>query len=159
MLNTDRPDFDHQIDILMAAFGQWQVTPIQREAFWLGLNDCRLSEIAANVAKLCALARKGQPVPRPAELRNVLPASEYRPADPKMDAAFAAAEAFNRRTWDEFLRVDPEMARIELQIAKAGRILARDFEGSPQYAEAVTHDRYARNARVTLMRVRAGLPA
>lgn len=158
MLNTDRPEFKKHLGVLLAAFDR-NLTAEKEEAYWLGLHDIRLSEFVANVAKLCALARKGQSPPKPSELRNVLPASEYQPADPKMDAAFAAAEAFNRRTWDEFLRIDPEMARIELQIAKASRILARDFEGSAQYAETVTHDRNARNARVTLWRNRAGLPA
>lgn len=158
MLNTDRPEFDKHIGVLFAAFDR-NATDERREAYWLGLLDVRLSEIVANVAKLCKLARKGQPVPKPSELRNVLPQSEYQPKDPKQDAAFAAAEAFSARTWDELLRSDPEMGRIELTIASAGRILARDFEGSPHYAEAVTADRNARNARVTLWRNRAGLPA
>src|ERR1700761_2970171 len=92
MLNTDRPEFDKHISVLFAAFDR-NTTEERKEAYWLGLNDVRLSEVVANVTKLCRLARKGQPVPKPSELRNTLPAGEYQNRDPKVDADFATAES------------------------------------------------------------------
>lgn len=153
MLSTDRKEFEQQIDVLLAAFDR-NPTPEKREAYWLGLNDCRLSEIVANVAKLCKLARKGQPPPKPSELRNVQPEREYQTRDPKSEAEIAVAQALNKRAWDNFHLEDSELAAIELRIATAGRILARDHEGSPQYAEARRSDREARDDRSRLWRAR-----
>jgi hypothetical protein len=154
MLSTEREEFNRHLGILFGAFGP-PLTAERKEAYWLGLHDCRLSEIAANVAKLCKLARKGAAVPRPADLRNIAPNDSYRQRDPKLDAEFEAAVARNKRNWDEFHREDPELAAIELRIAVAGRILARDPEGSPQYAEALRADHKARDDRVGIWRERA----
>lgn len=154
MLNTDKTDFYHQLGILFAAYNV-PLTEDRKEAFWYGLHECRLSEITLNVAKLCEVAKKGAPVPRPADLRNVLPDREYQPKDPKIEASFQAAEKFAARTWHEFETTDPELARLDLTIARAGRILARDHEGSPQYAEALQDDRRARDRRADLWRRRA----
>lgn len=154
MLSTDRKEFDHHIDVLMSAFDR-NPTPEKREAYWLGLNDCRLSEIVANVAKLCKLARKGQPPPKPSELRNVLPQGEYQAKDPKAETEIEAAKIRNKHSWEDFHREDPELAAIELRIAVAGRILARDHEGSPQFAEALSEERRSRDDRVRVWRERA----
>lgn len=156
MLNTDKPELKEHLKVLCAAYNV-PLTDEREMAFWYGVHHARLSEVVANIAKLCAAAKKGVPVPRPGDLLNVQPA-DHVGKDAKAEAAGAAAEAMNRRNWDAFLRDDPELARIELRIAVAGRILARDHEGSPQYAEAVTHDRNAREARNALWRNRAGLP-
>lgn len=154
MLSTDRKEFDHHIDVLLAAFDR-NPTPEKREAYWLGLNDRRLSEIVANVAKLCRLARKGQPPPKPSELRNVLPENEYHAKDPKAEAEIEAAKARSKRSWDQLHEEGQELAAIELRIATAGRILARDHEGSAQYAEALREDHRARDDRVRVWRERA----
>lgn len=155
MLSTEKEEFNQHLGTLFAAFDR-PLTAERKEAFWLGLNDCRLSEIAANVAKLCKLARKGQPVPRPSELRNVLPGSEYQAKDPNAEAELKAATARNKRAWDELYERDAKLAAIELRIAAAARILAREHEGSPQFAEALREDREARDDRVRLWRERAG---
>lgn len=154
MLNTDRADFKRHLKVLFAAYTDFPMRDEQEEAYWLGLHHARLSEVVANIAKLCAAAKKGVPVPRPGDLLNVQPV-DRQTKDAKVEAAFAAAEKFSARTWDEFLRNDPELARIDLGIAQVGRILARDHESTPQYAEAARQDQRLRYQRSELWRERA----
>lgn len=155
MLNTDRPDFKRHLKVLFAAYTDFPMRDEQEEAYWLGLHHARLSEVVANIAKLCGCAKKGVPVPRPGDLLNVQPAD--RPTkDARVEAAFESADKFSTRTWDAMMRDDPELARLELGIAQCGRILARDHESTPQYAEALRQDHRLRDQRLSLWRIRAG---
>lgn len=79
-------------------------------------------------------------------------------AEAKADADrryIQSLEVQNVANWEEMRREDPAMFRVELGIARAGRILATDHPGSPQYAEAVREDRYCRDERYRLQELRA----
>lgn len=79
-------------------------------------------------------------------------------AETKADADrrfFQGIDQKNIANWEEMRREDPAMFRVELGIAKSGRILAADHPGSPQYAEAVKEDRYYRDERYRLWELRA----
>lgn len=72
-------------------------------------------------------------------------------------AAFASAVHESVYHWDEFLRQDPELAKLELAIAHCARILATERFSSPQYAQALAEDRRLRDQRYRLYQARTGV--
>lgn len=156
MLLAERSEFDMQIRIVFAAFGRLAKSD-HLEAYWLGLQDAKLSEVARRVEQICKTATKRKAVPLPAELRKALPEREIPQENPQHQTESATALRLNSETWSELEKADPELFGVEIGIARAGRILAADRPSSPAYAEALTQDRQLRDQRLALWRKRAGL--
>lgn len=57
--------------------------------------------------------------------------------------------------WAEYLREDPELARIELGIARCARIMVETSRASPIYDQAVREDRRLRDDLRALQLARA----
>jgi len=55
------------------------------------------------------------------------------------------------RQWAEYLREDPELARLELGIARCARIMVETPMASPIYAAAIAEDRKFRADRRALL--------
>jgi hypothetical protein len=69
----------------------------------------------------------------------------------KPDPRFAFAEKLSAHHWDEFLKDDPELGRIELKIARAARMLSTEYLGSIQHAEALKEWHYFRERRKEIL--------
>lgn len=77
---------------------------------------------------------------------------------PAGKAAIAHAVHTNVANWNELLRKDPELAKLEIGIAHCARILVTEGVGSPQFAQALAEDRVLRDRRHALWRRRAEAP-
>lgn len=135
--------FKAELKQLCASFGK-AYTDALGQAYWRVLHDAPLSEVEANVERILLSAGQKTPFPKPSELRNNAPSGIRTPS---MDADFTRMVERNSKMWNEWFAEDAEMARIELGIARCGRILAADFPGSPQYAMALQEDRQLRDRR------------
>lgn len=74
---------------------------------------------------------------------------------PHRKAEFARMVGQSVRAWEQFMREDQELARLELAIAHAARILVTEHPSSPQYAQALSEDRKLRDRRYELWQTRA----
>jgi hypothetical protein len=122
-----------------------------RQAYWKALHDVRLSEVRANVDRLIRAATRDSRFPRPGDLRNEAVSEKSAGAE----AAWRDVERRNEQMWREWHARDPELAALEHGISLAARTLARDDEGSPQYAEALREDRMLRDRRTAMLKARA----
>ena len=129
---TDYEPFQKLLDGLCAT---WDRPPAKDElvaAYWGALKDASYAEIRRNVDRLIKTATRDSKWPRPGDLRDQTPSVPL----PAREAEFKAGEERCTRNWDERLRKDPELTRIELAIAKTDRIIATVHESSPIYATA-----------------------
>lgn len=150
MQSTEQKNFFELIDQLCATFDRPPARDEMRQAYWKALHDVRLSEVRANVDRLIRTATSTSRFPRPGDLRNE-PVNEKAPGE---DAHYQDAMRRNGEMWPEWHRRDPELAALEHGISIAARTLARDHEGSPQYAEALREDRMLRDQRTVLLKGR-----
>lgn len=74
-------------------------------------------------------------------------------------AALSRADRHNIDTWEALRAADPELARLEIAIARVGKILAADHPSTPQYAQARLEDIELRARRYALWSARAGAGA
>lgn len=72
------------------------------------------------------------------------------------DANVAAAVRMNCRNWDEWLRSDPQLARLEMAIARCARIQAGADPTGAVYAQALEEERKYRAMRLAVWEERAG---
>jgi hypothetical protein len=72
----------------------------------------------------------------------------------KSDPKFDSAERLCALHWSEFLAEDPEMARIELRIAVAAKLITREYRGSQIHAEALKQWHFYREAKRELLEKR-----
>lgn len=70
------------------------------------------------------------------------------------DPRFASAEALCIRHWNEYRASDPELARIDLALAHANRLLVTEYRGSHLYAEALKQWHFYRDARKRILESR-----
>lgn len=122
----------------------WDRPPAKDEmvsAYWTALKDVRYGEVKNNVERLIRTATRESKWPRPGDLRNEIPSNVL----PAREAEFKACEERCARNWDERMRVDPELTRIELAVAKTDRMLASEYQGSPIYAQALDENRRYRD--------------
>lgn len=71
-------------------------------------------------------------------------------------ASVEHAMRFNLRNWEELMRADPQLTRLEIGIAHCARIMLTSEQSSLFYAEARTQDRRLRERRYELLEQRAG---
>jgi hypothetical protein len=138
---TEYEPFRALLDGLCAT---WDRPPAKDEmvlAYWNALKDARYGEVKSNVERLIRTATRESKWPRPGDLRNEPPTNVL----PSREAEFKACEQACARNWDDRLRVDPELTRMELAIAKTDRVLASEHQGSPIYATALDENRMYRN--------------
>lgn len=147
MQSSEFPLFDALLRQLGGVFGK-KVDDDMAQSYWRALQDQSFGSVRKYADKH---TRNSKFFPKPAELRP----KDEKPISGKPDPTFDEALARNKRNLDEWLLNDPEIARIELGIAKVGRILAVDHPGSPQYAEALREDRQLRDMRRTVWEQRA----
>lgn len=114
------------------------------QSYWRALHDLKLSEVVAGVQRV--LVSGHDRFPKPWELRE----------KPLSKATLLPENAVmhNRKMWEQAHIADPELARLDLGIARAARLLVREHEGSPQYAEALREDRQLRDRRYKLLAAR-----
>lgn len=101
------------------------------QRYWVALRNLSIETI-----KRCAERheRYGRFFPKPIELR---PKEDRKSEEtPAQQVQFETAIAENRRNWDKRFADDPQLARIELGLAKAARIEVLSHESTPQHAEA-----------------------
>jgi hypothetical protein len=83
------------------------------------------------------------------EARDVSRTEEERAADR------ASQDARAGRAWGEFMAEDPELATVELGIAKCARIMVTEPSSSPILAQAIAEDRQLRDRRRAILTARA----
>ena len=142
--------FSSELKQLCASFGR-RYTDALAQAYWRVLRDAPLSEIETNVERILLSATRDTKFPAPAELRNEAPSMRRTPA---MDAEFTKIEERSARTLDELRERDSDLWRLEVSIARTGRILAMCDPGTPQYDEASRRDRVYRDQRRALIESR-----
>lgn len=143
---TDRDEFLALLDQLAEVFGKPKLDDVKSQSYWRALRDLPLETIrrAAETHQ-----RFGKFFPKPVELR---PRDDKPPTEmsPKHEAELRAAIAYNRATWDELRRVDPERYAYayEYGMAVAARAMATTEEGSPIYAQALAEFNHHLDTRV-----------
>lgn len=146
--------FRGEIDKLCATFDRPPAKDELVEAYWNSLRDVRFSEVQRNVARIIRTATRESKWPKPGDLRDtVLEEGTRRSA--AHEASFDAAVRRNERNWEELRNSDEELWRLEVTIAKCGRILSSDDPSTPQYTDAIQQDRIARDQRHALLSRRA----
>lgn len=142
--------FKGELKQLCATFGKPYSDPLG-QAYWRVLRDLPLEEVRSTVERLLNGASADAKLPKPNQLRGKRPPPELE-VDPKFTKLLEA----NRECWADWFARDPEMAAIELGIAKAARIMATEHEGSLMYAEARQEDWMFRERRRALTEKRRG---
>lgn len=145
-LMTDYDPFTKLLDGLCAT---WDRPPAKEEmlsAWWNALKDAPYAEVKRNVDRLIKTATRNSKWPRPGDLRDQVPSV----ALPVHEAEFKAMEERCARNWNERLRMDQELTRIELAIARTDRVLASEHESSVIYATALEENRRYRADLLTL---------
>jgi hypothetical protein len=150
----DFAPFREEIDKLCATFDRPPAKDELVDAYWNSLRDTQLSEIRRNVARIIRTATRDTKWPKPGDLRDAVPEEGTR-RSAAHEAAYRSAEERSARNWEEQRRLDPELAEVELGIAKCGRILAADDPSTPQHAEALAMDRQYRDQRKALLERRS----
>lgn len=149
---SDRDEFFALLDQLAEVFGKPKLDDVKSQAYWRALRDLPLATI-----RRCAEShqRFGKFFPKPVELR---PREDKPPieASPRHEAELRAAIAYNRATWEELRRQDPEGYTYEHGMAVAARAMATTEEGSPIYAQALAEFNHHLDSRTAAWdRVRA----
>lgn len=147
---TDYEPFEKLLDALCATWDRPPAKPEMVAAWWTALKDARFGEVKGNIERLIRTATRDSKWPRPGDLRNEPPTNVL----PAREAEFKACEERCARKWDERMRKDPELTRLELAIAKTDRLLASDYIGSPAYAAALDENRSFRNQLKELLEAR-----
>jgi hypothetical protein len=133
MRSTEVEDFYAQLDQLFAAADKPKPSNEVRMAWWLALSDATLAEVRENVQRWIRTATASTKFPRPAQMRNQLPAEEYRAQD---DGRARVAEEAAMKNWDRLKQTDPELFSLERQIAIADRIMARHHSDTAEHKQA-----------------------
>lgn len=145
MLKVELEAFEELLGVQAKVFGKDPPSQLIVQAYWDALRDAPLDAVRRAAQNHL---RKGKFFPKPVDLRpKEIPAPEAKGPDPM----FATVIRQNAANWREFQQRDPELAEIELAIAKVGRVLAVDRLDSPQHAEAIREDRHWRDARQQLI--------
>lgn len=152
---TDFEPFRLLLDQLCAAFDRPKAKDELVNAYWEALHEVRFAEVERRVKNILKTATSKTKWPKPGELREVAPDAADQGRSASMDAAYREAEMNNHRNWMAMKAADPELYQLEMGIAQCGRILARDHESSPQYAEAHRLDGHYRQRRRALLTERA----
>lgn len=147
----DYEPFRNLLDQLCATWDRPPAKEALVQSYWNALKEVRYAEVKANVERIIRTATRESKWPHPGDLRNELPST----VAPAREAEFHKSEERNIRVWEEQIRQDPELARIELGLARWARILAVDHESTPQYAEAIRASRRLSDARRKLWEQRA----
>lgn len=137
MMLADFDYFREELKQLCAVLGK-SYTDAIGQGYWRALKHVELAEIKANVDKILRAASKETKFPRPVDLQNNAPTIVPTGSD---DKALELAIERCKRNWEERLRLDPEMTRIELAVAKTDLILAQQHESSVIYATALDENR------------------
>jgi hypothetical protein len=75
------------------------------------------------------------------------------------DYRFDEALRYNQQCWQEHFKEDPELAKLDMAIARGERVMATTFYGSQIYAEARKQFDWYRNQRRELLRRRHEQPS
>jgi hypothetical protein len=150
----DYEPFRTLLDQLCATFDRPPAKDELVQSYWAALKDVHFAEVRRNVERIVRTATSATKWPKPGDLRDEAPPTTRSAS---MEADFRVAEERAVRNLEEQRRLDPELWRLEAGIARVGRILAADHEGSPQYAEAVRLDRLYRDQRLALWNARANV--
>jgi len=149
---SDRDEFLALLDQLAEVFGKPKLDDLKSQSYWRALRDLPLATI-----RRCAEThqRFGKFFPKPVELR---PRDDKPPIEvsPRHEAELRVAITYNRATWDELRRKEPERYGYEHGMAVAARAIATTDPGSPVYAQALAEYRQHLDARTAAWdRVRA----
>lgn len=114
---SDRQAFDELLDKLSRYFPEREVTQQLRRDYWE-----RLTKFDLNIVRQFAEHHmdRGKFFPKVSELQPQL----TKRAPDQVDASTAHQEHMDRqctRSWDEYMRGDPEEARIRLRLAQCAR--------------------------------------
>lgn len=151
----DFEPFRKEMDKLCATWDRPPAKDELVEAYWNSLRDVRFSEVQRNVARLTRTATRDTKWPKPGDLRDTVPEEGSR-RSAAHEAGMQSAERRNLRNWEEMRQADEELWKVEVMIAKCGRILACDDPASPQYEDALRFDKKARDERRALLERRHG---
>jgi hypothetical protein len=147
----DFPAFERELKQLCATLGKAYTEPLAK-AYWRVLRGVSLSEVEANVERILLNATRETKFPKPSELCSRATHSQQIVAS---DPDFARMQERSVRMWETWLREDPDLARLELAIARCARILACDHESTPQYAMARQEQWQCMQRRSQLLEQRA----
>lgn len=150
----DFAPFRGEIDKLCATFDRPPAKDELVDAYWNSLRDIQLAEVRRNVARIIRTATRETKWPKPGDLRDAVPEEGTR-RSAAHEAGLEISARRNMQNWEALRVTDEQLWRVEVMIAKCGRILAADDPSSPQYAEALAMDRQHRDRRHALLETRA----